>query len=101
MLLLVLSTVAMSKISHKPSMKVMENLETEEQLWYVEAVLYIVFMLHPRLKIMPFKLTGYCRLRSKDGKFKQEGEECKHYGFTAPNGVYPTKTNEIAEHFSS
>ena len=24
---------------------------------------------------MPFKLTGYCRLRSKD---RQEGEECKH-----------------------
>ena len=21
---------------------------------------------------MPFKLTGYCRLRSKDGKFKKE-----------------------------
>ena len=27
-------------------------------------------MLHPGLKIKPFKLTGYCRLRSKDGKFK-------------------------------
>ena len=50
-------------------MKVMENLETEE-LQYVEAVLYIVLMLHPGLKIMPFKLTGYCRMRSKDGKFK-------------------------------
>ena len=27
-------------------------------------------MLHPGLKITPFKLTGYCRMRSKDGKFK-------------------------------
>ena len=30
---------------------------------------------------MPFKLTGYCRLRSKDGKFKlrmqNSNEECK------------------------
>ena len=33
-------------------------------------MLYIVLMLHPGLKIMPFKLTSYCRLRSKDGKFK-------------------------------
>ena len=30
----------------------------------------IVLMLHPALKIMPFKLTGYCRMRSKNGKFK-------------------------------
>ena len=37
-------------------------------------------MLHPGLKIMPFKLTGYCRLRSKDGKFKPRNI----YGFTAP-----------------
>ena len=29
-------------------------------------------MLHPGLKIMPFKLTGYCRLRSKDGNSSQE-----------------------------
>ena len=33
-------------------------------------MLYIVLMLHPRLKIMPFKLTGCCRMRSKDRKFK-------------------------------
>ena len=59
----------MSKRSRKPSMKVVENLEMEELRW-VEAVLYIVLMLHPELKIMPFKLTGYCRMRSKDGKFK-------------------------------
>ena len=26
----------------------------------------------------------------------QEGEECKIYGFIAPNGVISTKTNEIA-----
>ena len=31
---------------------------------------------------MPFKLTGYCRLRSKDGKFKPRNI----YGFTATNG---------------
>ena len=37
-------------------MKVMEYLETEEQLRYVEAVFYIVLMLHPGLKIMPFIL---------------------------------------------
>ena len=36
----------MSQRSRKPSMKVMETLETEE-LRYVEAVLYIVLMLHP------------------------------------------------------
>ena len=60
--------------------------------------MYIVLMLHPGLKIMPFKLTGYCRMRSKDGK---EGEECKKYGFTAPNVVISTKTNEITGHFSS
>ena len=46
---------------------------------------------------MPFKLTGYCRLRSKDGKFKPRNI----YGFTVPNGVISTKTNEIAGHFSS
>ena len=28
---------------------------------------------------MPFKLTGYCRLRSKDGNSSQEAEECKIY----------------------
>ena len=28
----------------------------------------------------------------------QEGEECKIYGFTVPNGVISTKTNEIAGH---
>ena len=28
----------------------------------------------------------------------QEGEECKMYGFTEPNGVISTKTNEIAGH---
>ena len=53
-------------------------------------------MLHPGLKIMSFKLTGYCRLRSKDGKFKPRNI----YDFTDPNGVISTKTNEIAEHFS-
>ena len=36
----------MSKRSLKPFMKV-ENLETEEQLQYMEAVLYTVIMLHP------------------------------------------------------
>ena len=51
-------------------MKVIENLEMEKQLRLVEAVLYIVLMLHPGLKIMPFKITSYSRLRSKDGKFK-------------------------------
>ena len=50
---------------------------------------------------MPFKLTAYCRMRSKDGNLSQEGEECKKYGFTAPNGVISTKPNEIAGHFSS
>ena len=72
----------MSKRSRKPSMKVMENLETEE-LRQVEAVLYIVLMLHPGLKIMPFKLTGYCRMRSKDGKSRRR--RMQMYGFTAPN----------------
>ena len=65
----------MSKRSRKPSMKVMENLETEEQLRLVEAVLYIVLMVTSRIKIMPFKLTGYCRLRSKEGKFKPRKEK--------------------------
>ena len=32
---------------------------------------------------MPFKLTGYCRLRSKNGIFKPRNI----YGFTATNGV--------------
>ena len=36
---------------------------------------------------MPFKLTGYCRLRSKE----VTNEECKIYGFTAPNGVISHK----------
>ena len=44
---------------------------------------------------------GYCRLRLKDGKSTQEGEECKMYGYAVPNGVISTKTNEIAGHFSS
>ena len=90
----------MSKRNCKPSMKVMENLETEEQLGEVEAMLYIVLMLRPGLKIMPFKLTGYCRLRSKDRKSNQE-EECKIYGFAVPNGFISTRTDEIAGHFSS
>ena len=64
----------MSKRSRKPSMEVMENLETEE-LRKVEAVLYIVLMLHPGLKIMPFKLTGYCRMRSKDWKIQAKKEK--------------------------
>ena len=34
---------------------------------------------------MPFKLTGYCRLRSKENS-SQEGDEYNIYGFTAPNG---------------
>ena len=42
---------------------------------------------------MPFKLTGYFRLRSKDGKFKPR----KIYGFTVPNGVISTKTNELQD----
>ena len=46
---------------------------------------------------MPFKLSGYCRLENSN----QEGEECKMYGFTAPNEVIATKTNEIEGHFSS
>ena len=79
-------------------MKVMENLEMEE-LRQVEAVLYVVLMLHPGLKIMPFKLTGYCRMRSKRRKI--QAKKCKMYGFTAPNGVISTKTNEIAGHFRS
>ena len=53
---------------------------------------------HPGLKIMSYKLTGYCR---KTENSSQEVEECKIYGFTAPNGVISTKTNEIAGHFSS
>ena len=82
-------------------MKVMENLETEEQLREMEAVLYIVLMLHPGIEIMPFKLTGYCRLRSKDGQFKPRRRRIQNYDFTAPNRVISTKTNEIAGHFSS
>ena len=35
---------------------------------------------------MPFKLTGYCRLRSKDGKFKSRSRRMQN-GFTEPNGV--------------
>ena len=53
-------------------------------------------MLHPGSKIMPFKLTG-----QKTENSSQEAKECKIYGFTAPNGVISTKTNEIAGHFSS
>ena len=30
---------------------------------------------------MPFKLTGYCRLWSKDEKFNQEGENAKCMAF--------------------
>ena len=41
---------------------------------------------------MPFKLIGYCRLRSNDGKSKLRNI----YGFTAPNVVIPTKTHDIS-----
>ena len=41
----------------------------------MEAVLYIVLMLHPGLKIVPFKLTGYCRLRSKRRKIQAKKEK--------------------------
>ena len=85
----------MSKRSHKPSMKVMDNFETEEQLYGKWRLCCIFLMLHPGLKIMPFKLTGYCRLRSKDGKFKSRSRRMQNL-FTAPNGVISTKTNEIS-----
>ena len=76
-------------------MKVMENLETEEH--YGKWRLCCIFlMLDPGLKIMPFKLTG-----QKTENSSQEAKERKIYGFTAPNGVISTKTNEIAGHFSS
>ena len=29
---------------------------------------------------MPFKLTGYCRLRSKDGKFKSRSRRMQKFG---------------------
>ena len=35
-------------------------------------------VLHPGLKIMPFKLTGNCRLRSKDGKFKPRSRKMQN-----------------------
>ena len=69
LLLSVLSTVAMSKRSRKPSLlKLWKILKRKN--YGVEAVLYIVLILHLGIKIMPFKLTGYCTMRSKDGKFK-------------------------------
>ena len=39
---------------------------------------------------MPFKLTGYCRMRSKNSS--QE-----FYGFAAPNGVISTKTTRLQD----
>ena len=47
---------------------------------------------------MPFKLTGYSRLRENSS---EEAEERKIYGFTVPNEVIATKTIEIAGHFRS
>ena len=89
----------MSKRSSKPSMKVMENLlQNNYGMW---RLCCIFLMLHPGLKIMPFKLTGYSRLRQKTENSSEEAEERKIYGFTAPNEVISTKTNEIAGYFSS
>ena len=46
---------------------------------------------------MPFKLTGYCRLRSKDGKFKSRSRRMQNLCLYSANGVISTKTNEIED----
>ena len=52
-----------------------------------------------RIKDYAFQIN---RLLQNDVKRRKiQGEECKMYDFTAPNGVISTKTNEIAGHFGS
>ena len=75
-----------SKRSHKPSMKVVENLETEMKNNY-GAVLYILNGTS-RIKDYAFQIN---RLLQTEVKRCQEAEECKIYGFTAPNGVISHK----------
>ena len=53
-----------------------------------------------RIKDYAFQINRLLQTEVKRWEFKQEGEECKMYGLTAPNGVFSTKTNDIAEHFS-
>ena len=50
---------------------------------------------------MPFKLTGYCRLRSKDRNSSQEGEECKMYGLQRQmesSQLRQTRLQDISAH---
>ena len=63
----------------------------------MEAVLYIVLMLHPVLKIVPFKLTGYCRLRSKDGKFKPRRRRMQNVWLYSANWSHVTKTMKLQD----
>ena len=91
----------MSKRSRKTSMKVMENLEMEENYskWRLCCILYIVLMLHPGLKIKQHGIMHHENTVYVNSS--QEGEECKISGFTAPNGVISININEIARHLSS
>ena len=59
-------------------------------------MLYIVLMLHPGLKIMPFKLTGYCRLRLLQTEVKRRKIQAKK----EKNAKFVALLNEIAGHFS-
>ena len=54
-----------------------------------------------RIKDYAFQINSLLQLRSKVGKFKPRRRRMQNYGFTAPNGVISTKTNEIAGHISS
>ena len=56
-------------------MKVMENLETEELATVSGGCVVIVLMLHPGLKIMPFKLTGSLQNEVKRRKIQAKKEK--------------------------
>ena len=74
-------------------MKVVENLETEVKNNY-GAVLYILNVTS-RIKDYAFQIN---RLLQTEVKRSQEAEECKIYGFTAPNGVISHKDKRDSAH---
>ena len=54
-----------------------------------------------RIKDYAFQINRSLQTEVKRRKIQAKKKNAKMYGFTAPNGVISTKTNEIAGHFSS
>ena len=72
-------------------MKVMENLEKEDQTVSGGCVVHCLNVTS-RVKYYAFQINRLLQTEVNIQKNSiQEGEDCKNYGFTAPNGVILTK----------